>query len=831
MPLEPYESKRDFEETPEPQGGEIAGEGRRFVVQEHDARRLHWDFRLEMDGVLKSWALPKGPSMNPADKRLAVATEDHPLDYITFSGVIPEGNYGAGRVAIWDSGDYEPLDPPNPAEGIARGKLTFRLNGMRLRGEFHMVKTRGGADWLMFKARDEFADGNWTLEHALHEEEEQGDVASSSVVVNEAGQARHPVEVNIGRPAPMPRDVSPMLATAVEEPFDDPNWLFEPKWDGYRVICYVDGPNIRFVSRNRIDLGECFPVLAKARDAVKAENAVIDGELVALDDNGLPSFQLLQSASGFGKRGRRRSDTLPSLLLFVFDLVYCNGHDLTDEPLADRKRLLAEIITPDHPLIRVTDHIQGAGKALFEQAGKSGVEGILAKDSRSRYEQRRSRKWLKIKTTKTIDVVIGGYTRGRGTRSHFGALAVGIVLPPPFRGDRGGFSNQLEYVGNVGGGFSEQTLREIYDLLQPLRTDECPFAESPKTDEPAEWVRPELVCEVRYAELTDDHRLRQPVFLRLRPDKSPQECNLPAIREPSFRNAEVAVPLTNPDKVYWPEDGITKAGMFDYYSRVAEVMVPHLADRPLILKRYPDGIRGEFFYQHNVEDAPEYVQTWLHEEGGEHVRYVICNNVSTLLYLANLGTIEIHPMNSRWDRFERPDRIVFDLDPGPDATPADVCKTAFAIRDLLDSIGLKSFPKTSGVSGVHIYVPIDPIYTHEQATAFAEAIANLIYNRNRRLVTIERMTKNRPDSAVYLDYLQNGEGKALVAPYSLRAQPGAPVSMPITYEELEDCPEPGYWTIRTAPDRIAQVGDLFADALTLKQNLGVALAKIEEASS
>jgi bifunctional non-homologous end joining protein LigD len=823
MPLESYKSKRKFDETPEPEGGESPGEGRRFCVQEHHARRLHWDFRLEIDGVLKSWAIPKGPSMNPRDKRLAVQTEDHPLDYLTFEGEIPEGNYGAGQVRIWDIGNYEPLDPPNPTEGVENGKLTFRLNGNRLHGEFHMVKTK--ADWLIFKARDEYADENWAMEQLVSDEDAHKEkVASAAVVVGGSGEAKHPVEVKIGKPAAMPSRIDPMLATLADEPFDNPDWLFEPKWDGYRVICFINGPNARFESRNRIDLGERFPQLAGARDAVLAETAVIDGELVALNEQGVPSFQMLQNASGFGQQGKKRPEKPPALMLFVFDLIHCNGHDLSDEPLIDRKRLLAQIVEPNHPMMRVTDHIEGWGKALYDQAIGSGLEGIVAKDSHSRYEQRRSRRWLKIKGRKTIDVVIGGYTQGRRTRSYMGALVVGL-----YRG------TDLHYVGNVGGGFSEQTLKEVYDILQPLKTDESPFAVPPKTEEPAQWVRPELVCEARYAEMTDDERLRQPIFLGMRPDKRPEECVFeeaepePAPREGDDVNAAPDVPLTHPERVYWPEDKITKADMFDYYSRVADVMVPHLIDRPLILKRYPEGIRGEMFYQHNLPDTPDFVRKWQYQDDeGQTVNYVLCNDKATLQYLANLGVIEIHPWNAKSANYQHPDRIVFDLDPGPDATLASVCETAYALHEVLESIGLQSFPKTSGKRGVHLCVPIDPIYTHEQTTAFAEAVANLVRARNPRLVTVERTTRNRPKGTVYLDYLQNGMGKALVAPYSLRAENGAPVSTPVAWDELESCPEPAGWTMRMVPDRVAKTGDLLAEALTLRQNLGEALGKIEK---
>ena len=506
--LEKYRIKRHFEQTPEPGGGGSAiGSGHSFVIHEHHARRLHFDLRLEMNGVLKCWAVPKGPSLDPHDKRLAVQTEDHPLDYLTFEGTIPAGNYGAGEVAVWDIGSYELLDPQDPEEGVSKGKLSFKLNGNRLCGEFHLVRTSQSKDsWLLMKRPDECANAGWKMETVLPIEQSRppGIAKVAKVVVD--GVKKQTVTVAIGQIAPFPDRIEPMLATAVDTPFDDTRWLFEVKWDGYRSLCYVEGEDIRFLSRNQLDLGKKFPDLVAARAEIAAQSAVIDGEILALNPEGKPDFQLLQNAAGF-RPGPRRPEQ-PVLIFYAFDLLYCNGRDLTDEPLLHRKQVLSQIVG-DQGRIRYSDHLQGKGQLLFQQAREQGMEGIIAKDGQSRYEQRRSKRWLKIKLTKTMDAVIGGYTAGRGNRSYFGALMLGLY-------DGG----ELRPIGNVGGGFSEDDLQQLHQRMNELHTDKSPFVTMPTTEEKAQWVRPELVCEVRYTEMTGESKLRHPIFLRMRDRKS-----------------------------------------------------------------------------------------------------------------------------------------------------------------------------------------------------------------------------------------------------------------------------------------------------------------------
>ena len=860
MSLDAYRSKRQLNKTPEPAGG-VSGDGggHSFVIHEHHARRLHFDLRLEMNGVLKSWAVPKGPSLNPHDKRLAIQTEDHPLDYLTFEGTIPEGNYGAGKVAVWDTGSYKVIDPQDPEEGISNGKLSFKLKGTRLCGEFHLVRTKQAKDsWLLLKKPDECAILGWKIEPILTTERKRHGIIEAATVVMD-GARKQAVEIKIGKSAPFPDQVEPMLATLVDEPFDDPGWLFEVKWDGYRSICYVDHDRIRFISRGHIDLGGKFPDLVAARSEITAQTAVIDGEILALNPEGKPDFQLIQNASVFrsgpNRTSRPKLMEKPVLVYYAFDLLYCNGRDLRHEPLIDRKRLLAQIIT-GQGRIRFSDHVEGKGTLLFQQVRKEGMEGIMAKDSQSKYEQHRSKRWLKIKTAHTMEVVIGGYTEGRGSRSPFGALILGLY-------DQG----ELRYTGNVGGGFSENSLKEIYARMQSLRIDKSPFRIQPKTEMNPQWLRPELVCEVRFQEVTDDGKLRQPIFMRMREDKDPRTCTLATqkavrVKEKPASSPKVVRPavgavtsaqaeeffagnklqgnhhvgvdgfdlaLTNLEKVYWPDAGLTKGDLVRYCYRIAETILPHLRDRPLILKRYPDGIEAEAFYQHNVEGAPPFVETWTSpaNDTGERVTYALCNNRATLVYLANLGAIQLSPWHSRHMTSQHPDYAVLDLDPGPEVKYPKICRVALLIRDILTGLGLESYPKTSGSRGIHLYIPLEPGYTHEQSTAFAEVVARTTQAQHPKDTTVERLTKKRPANTVYLDYLQNGLGKTLVGVYTTRARAGATVSAPLSWEEIKQCVRPREFTIKTMVERIGEAGDLFRPVLEKKQGLLHALTTLQ----
>ncbi len=668
MGLKTYREKRDFDQTPEPAGKVRATRQQRFVVQEHHASQLHFDFRLEMGGVLKSWAIPKGPSLNPRDRRLAVQVEDHPVDYIDFEGHIDEGNYGAGDVYVWDSGHYEVVGEMDPLRALDEGRLKVRLEGDKLRGEFNLLQMKDRPDqWLLIKGKDEQADEDWRLEQ-VHEARSNGKPAAKSAkraaksaktskaskssrakksatsakrakaakttkTARKRTAARTASDTSEGEPAPFPGFIPPMLATLVDRPFSDPDWLFETKWDGVRALAYLDGGHVRFVSRNDKDMSARYPELAGLAKAVRAQQAVLDGEIVALDEAGRSSFQRLQARVGLQDKNEiaRLARSQP-VVYYVFDLLYHDGHDLRALPLLERKARLEEIVQPGQR-VRLSPHVLEEGNAAFEKAQARGLEGLIAKRTDSPYSSGRAGNWLKIKTILRQEVVVGGYTEPRRTRTHLGALVVGL-----YRG------NELVYVGHVGGGFDRAALEQVHALLQPLRTDKAPFAETPATNEAVTWVRPELVAEVKFAEWTGDQCLRQPIFMGLRDDKDPRQCVLervqPAVAQvaaaelaeavrsdveadsgrgvggggdgataPTEPAAKVfarralrgnlrvkarqhTVELTHLEKVYWEEAGFTKGDLLRYEWQVGKYKLPYLADRPLILKRYPNGADG-----------------------------------------------------------------------------------------------------------------------------------------------------------------------------------------------------------------------------------------------
>ncbi len=825
MGLEDYQKKRRFDETPEPLGEEASQVGHRFVVHEHHASRLHFDLRLEMDGVLKSWAVPKGPSMDPSDKRLAMMVEDHPLEYISFRGEITEGNYGAGYVEIWDSGTYELKE-----NNLEHGKLICDFAGTKLKGDFHMVRLKDSAnEWLLMKSRDEFAETGWTLEQIISG-------GSRKDVLEHKGAAIPGILDNID---PMPQKISPMLCTQVDKAFNNSDWLFESKYDGYRALAFIEENSFRFISRTGRDMLEQFPVANSIPGTVNARTAIIDGEIIAVGSDGKPSFQALQNAIKTPSHSDR-------LIYYAFDLLYYNGSDLRQRTLGERKEILRSIIRADG-FLKYCDHIVEMGELLFSEAGKVGFEGIIAKRISSPYVEKRSNNWLKIKISHSQEVIIAGYTEPRGAREYFGALILGVH-------DQG----VLKFAGHVGTGFDDATLKDLYDIMQPVRSDKCPFADEPKTNEPATWIKPELVCEVKFVQWTDEGILRQPVFLGLRTDKHPAEIVREEAREvdnlvesnPSIAVKQHGVPadevfgrrelegdqvvnvdgvdvtLTHLDKIYWPGDGITKGELLRYYYRVHKTIVPHLTGRPIILKRYHDGIEGESFFQHNLKDAPDFVRRVPVHEDTSVVNYATIDSTASLLYIVNLGCIAQNPFSSRAETLDKPNWIVIDLD--PEEAPFDsVCEVGMVVKGILDEIGLVGYPKTSGSRGLHVYVPIENVYTQEQAREFGRVIAAVTAARRPDIATIKRIKKDRTSEQVYVDIIQNGPGKSLAGAYSVRAVPGATVSTPLTWDEVASKPDKMQYTMQTALERIENHGDLFKEVLTRKQHLAEALEMLE----
>jgi bifunctional non-homologous end joining protein LigD len=823
---------RDPERTPEPFGeGRPAGAGGplRFVVQKHAARRLHWDFRLELGGALRSWAVPRGPSADPADKRLALPTEDHPLEYADFEGVIPPGNYGAGAVIVWDRGIWVPTG--DPEQGLSRGDLKFELRGYKLRGGFALVRTRRGErgkeEWLLVKHRDAWVDprgeGAYGPESVL-----------SGRTVEEVAAGRGRAEEAVGEAARLgaprrwlpPSEERPMLAESREAAFTREGWVFELKYDGYRMLARREGTRARLRYRSGQDATRLWPEVARAVETLPLDDLLLDGELVVLDAEGRPSFQGLQARAGLSRPEEiERAAAERPATLFSFDLLALGGHDLRPLPLLARKALLARVLPRLGP-VRYADHLETRGEELLREVAARGLEGIVAKRADAPYRPGRSPAWLKIRLERAGDFAVVGFTEPAGTRRGFGALHLAVR-----EGKREG--EALVYAGSVGSGFSESDLEAIRARLDPRVRPTPACGGAVPRGRGNVWVEPEMVVEVRYRQWTREGLLRHPVFARLREDKRPDE----AVREDGSGEPPPAAPpaeaprevkVTNPDKVFFPGEGITKGELVAYYREVAPFMLPFLRDRPLVLTRFPDGIEGKSFFQ---KDAPSWRPAWMRtvrvrsEEADRDVDHFLVYDADGLAWIANLGAIPIHVWASRAGSLERPDWCVLDLDP-KEAPFAHVVRLACAVRALCESIGLPSHPKTTGQRGLHVLVPLGGQLTHAQSRTLAELLARAVEGEHPDLSTTARALADR-GGRVYLDYLQNGRGKTIVAPYAVRPRPGAPVSVPLRWSEVGPGLDPSKFTIRNVVARAARLGeDPLARVLLERPDLAAALERL-----
>lgn len=860
--LDEYRRKRRFRRTPEPSGNragkpELQPRSKRqrvpggdsFVVQKHAARRLHYDFRLEIDGVLKSWAVPKGPSLKPGDKRLAVQTEDHPLEYADFEGVIPEGQYGAGTVMVWDRGAFSAVGGAPADQQLGRGELKFVLHGQKLRGGFVLVKLRRaekGNDWLLIKHKDEAADAAWNID------DHEGSVLSGRTLAEiteglPAGHRPSPAELEGARKGPLPARLSPMLATLVERPFSDPDWVFEIKWDGVRALAVVDEGRLELRSRTGRVVTQQYPELGVLPSRLRVTRAVADGEIVVLDPGGRSDFERLQSRMNVSRPSPALQQQAP-VAYYLFDLLYCDGYDLRRAPLVERKRLLRRLLEPRDP-IRYSDHQAEEGRELFRLAREQGLEGIVGKHAGSPYTGARSPYWVKFKVTQALDAVVGGWTEPRGARDYFGALLLGLY-------ERG----KLHFIGGAGSGFSQKTRAAIHGQLRKLHSQRCPFLAVPETKEPAHWVEPSLVVQVQFGGWTQERRLRQPVFRGLRRDLQPAECQLeaeaPAAGPPAAaptiasrlladrtaiekelfagRAENVAIDmggkrlrLTNLNKVYFPESAITKRHLLAYYYRMADRVLPFLRERPLVLRRYPEGTAGESFFQKEAGEAvPEWMETVgvYSEERREVIRYFVANDRAALLYLTNLGCIDHNPWASRRDNLEQPDYAVFDLDPSEGTEFSTVVAVGQAVWKKLQELGLTVFLKTSGATGLHLYVPLERRYSYEQVRTFAEIVARLVAATEPERVTQERAPGKRARGKVYIDVFQNAYGRPVAAPYVVRAFAKAPVSAPLAPKELRASLRPERFHLKSIFTRLEKHGDLWTDFWEKRQPLEDAIA-------
>ena len=838
-PLGEYRKKREFRKTPEPQGRPGKKGQNIFVVQRHAARRLHFDFRLEIDGVLKSWAVPKGPPTTPGEKRLAIHVEDHPLEYANFEGQIPQGNYGAGEVRIWDRGHFEVLGPPDAMAQLERGDFKFRLEGEQLHGPYVLVKLRHserGNEWLLIK-KPESA-------------EEKISPARPRAKEKPAGVSDDPSALPGAVAARIPSQIHAALATLEKKAFSDPAWLFEIKWDGERALVWVRNGEIEIRSRSARNITQEVPELNEIVKRLDAREALVDGEIVALDEAGRPDFAKLQRRFGVQNPSPALRREVP-VCYYAFDLLYCDGYDLRNVALEKRKALLQQRLSIS-PGVRFSDHQLEKGEELLELARQRGLEGIIAKRRDSPYVEDRTRLWLKFKIVHDLDVVIGGWTAPRKSRGHFGALLMGL-----YRGER------LEYVGSVGTGFTQQTLKQTHEMLEPLETARSPFHAAPKLKEAVKWAKPQRVARVRYAEWTEDHKLRAPVFLGFRDDITPESCTFEEETPPTAksaaksRNRKAAPPrsapaatseehanlrealehgheetiatvldgkkltLTHLNKIFFPESGYRKRDLLAYYLSVAPHILPFLKDRPLVLKRYPNGIDGKYFFQ---KEAPASRPEWLRtvsiysRERQAKMSYIVADDTAALLHLTNMGCIDHNPWSSRFDSEKIPDYVFFDLDP-TEGTPFDaVCEVARATYKHLQSFGARCYLKTSGATGFHIYIPLLPKYTYEQVRMFAEAVGQLVKADLPKRVTFKRQVSARPPGTVLIDAAQNAHGKPLASVYSVRPFPGAPVSTPIEPDELRDL-RPQTLNIATLAERLREHGDLWGDFWEHRQKL------------
>lgn len=894
MALEKYRAKRDASKTPEPFGGKGDDAVLRFVIQKHAASHLHYDFRLEMEGVLKSWAVPKGPSTDPEIKRLAMMVEDHPYDYRTFEGIIPHGQYGGGTVIVWDEGTYEPAESEAVTkeerdnelrQGLQKGKIKFVLKGRKLRGEFALVKAHGRGEngWLLMKLDDRYAskDDITKKDRSVVSDKTLDEVAATSTNVYgktkaEAGQEKikkkvkakeeAPREVKLqadtllqkGKRSKIPAGIKPMLATLVKAPFDDPDWTYEVKWDGYRALAYVNKGAVELASRNNKSFTEKYYPITAAM-APWDIDVVLDGEILVIGKDGKANFGALQNW---------RSEADGDLVYYAFDLLWYEGRDIMQLPLLERQAILKEVLPTNDDSIRLSKVFTAKGREFFEAAKKMQLEGIMAKKSTSKYDpDARSKEWLKIKVNQRQEVVIGGFTNNVGSAKTFSSLLLGV------------FENgKFQYVGKVGTGFSEKMQKDMMEKFRPLITKKMPFSSEPDVNKPsrfrpnppkaeATWLKPELVCEVSFTEVTSDGVFRHPSYEGMRSDKKATSVvretatetevmtgNTGTATELNEAEKMVAAPkggdrktllnpkeevqvkkinghdikFTNLSKRYWPEDGYTKRDMFNYYYKVADYILPYLKDRPLSLNRFPGGIHGPSFYQKDVKGkAPDWAKTFPYTTSdGEDKEYLVGDDEATLLWMASLGCIEVNPWFSTIHHPDHPDYCVIDLDPDKN-TFDQVIQVAQEVRKILDDIEVPSFVKTSGSTGIHIYIPLGARYSYDQSQLFAKLIVTLIHTQLGDFTSMERQIKNR-DGKMYLDFLQNRPGATIAGPYSLRPKPGATVSMPLHWDEVKKGLKMSDFTIKNAVERIRSEGDLFAGVLGEGIDMAKALAKAQQ---
>jgi bifunctional non-homologous end joining protein LigD len=869
--LRDYKRKRPKGLSPEPRGGQATRGQNTFVIQRHDATRLHYDFRLEMDGVYKSWAVPKGPSLDPSVKRLAIQVEDHPMDYGSFEGTIPEGNYGAGEVILWDKGTYEAEGSETVQRQLANGELKIVLHGQKLSGGFVLIKIKSRSaknEWLLIKHHDSEAKQNWEIENfnrSVKSGKPPGPPRHAKTSAPPSSAFATGVQkLKNATKAQLQGDLQPALAMTSEKPFSSESWLYEIKWDGIRALADIKEGHTVLISRSGRTVTQEYPEFEALAKSVRARKAVLDGEIVSLDEKGRSNFQALQARFGVENPSVQLQHDVP-VTFYFFDVLFCDGYDLRRVPLLERKRLLESLIVPSEQ-IRISEHQIGKGVELFEAAKENGLEGIVAKQIESFYPSGRSSNWLKFKTVREIDAVVGGWTNPRGSRKYFGSLLVGLYE-----------ERALRFIGGVGTGFPTSIEKKLFQQLQNISTGRCPFEPTPKTREKAHWVTPMLVARVGYAEWTSDKHLRQPRYLGLQPDRKANESTfvkerlhpvqvISSVNERSISKASTSkekvddteqyrtvvealeqtgdgplrielgeheVTLTHLDKIYFPKSGYTKRDVLSYYASVSPYLLPFLRDRALVLHRYPNGIAGSAFYQ---KDAGTTIPDWIRtveifsESKRKKIHYFVVDNLASLLYLANLGCIEQNPFSARIDNLERPDFMFVDLDPTEGTRFERVIQAAKVVGSVLNKAALKFYLKTSGATGMHIFVPIAPDYSYEQVRTFLEIVARLADDDSKNLLTRTFRVHDRPKNSIFVDVRQNSYAQSLASVFSLRPMEGAPVSTPVAWDELKPDLHPHDWNLKTVLNGLKSRANLWKDFWVSPQSLENAVESLEKDS-
>lgn len=802
MSLKKYRKKRNFKVTEEPRGKKVLKKtGHLYVIQKHAASHLHYDFRLELQGVLLSWAVPKGPCLDPSVKRLAIHVEDHPLEYGSFEGTIPKGHYGAGAVLLWDKGKWYSEDE-NPKAAYHRGSMLFQLKGKKLQGSWKLV--RMGSDdktWLLIKVKDEYA-------KSLREEDITRSKPRSVVskrLIDKVSKKETALKKK--KKIEFPQAISPQLATLVETPPEGKKWLHEIKFDGYRLLVFKNGKKVTLFTRNQHDWTSRFKNIAESIKKLTANNLIMDGEVVVLDKKGRSQFQLLQNAI---------KNHSSEFIFYAFDLIYYNDVDLTTLKLIERKKILKTLLEHASQSLQYSDYVIGNGEKVYKKFCELGLEGVVSKDKDSSYIQKRSTSWLKSKCIKRQEFLIGGLLKS-SKRSYFQSLMLGS------------YNDQMEFIyhGNVGTGFTETSLKKMYKLLSDYFTSKMPFKEVPKMTQAVQWVKPKIVVEIAFSEWTKDGILRQPSFKGIREDKSPNEIKM-EIEMPLKKDSKKTkkyqidkkssdVKLTNPDKIIYPEHHITKQLIFDYYDEMAEWILPFIQERPLTLLRCPDNYHNCFYQKHLPQPLPTGIRQV--RKGEDHFLYLI--NKEGLLSLSQLGVLEIHTWGCQVHSMGHPDLIVFDLDPDPSLPWKKVVKAAFDVRDILKSIHLKSYVKTTGGKGLHVVIPIQQKYNWNSIKLFSKTLAEFLVMKYPTEY-LSKMTKLKRKNKIYVDYLRNQDGASSIAPYSTRAKKYAPIATPIEWDELTNDKRDTFFTLETLPARLSTLKrDPWHDFFKIEQSLDI----------